>query len=69
MRIPIAHISGGDITEGAIDNEVRNAVTMMSTLHFPGTQTSAARIFVMASDVGTPCLVIVATAAVHHPIK
>lgn len=44
MRIPIAHISGGDITEGAIDNEVRNAVTMMSTLHFPGTQTSAARI-------------------------
>lgn len=41
MNIPIAHISGGDVTIGAIDNEVRNAVTMMSTLHFPGVQASA----------------------------
>lgn len=47
MRIPVAHISGGDITEGAIDNEVRNAVTMMSALHFPGTEESAARIRAM----------------------
>ena len=44
FNIPIAHISGGDITEGAIDNEVRNAVTMMSTLHFPGTEEAAERI-------------------------
>lgn len=36
MRIPVAHIAGGDITEGAIDDEVRNAVTMMSSIHFPG---------------------------------
>lgn len=41
MGIPIAHISGGDITEGAIDNYVRNAVTMMSDIHFPGTSSSA----------------------------
>lgn len=41
MRIPIAHISGGDVTEGAIDDEVRNAVSMMSTLHFPGVVDSA----------------------------
>jgi len=41
MNIPIAHISGGDVTIGAIDNEVRNAITMMSTLHFPGVQESA----------------------------
>ena len=40
MNIPIAHISGGDITEGAIDNQIRNAVTMMSSLHFPGTKPS-----------------------------
>lgn len=38
MNIPVAHISGGDVTEGAIDNQVRNAVTMMSSLHFPGTK-------------------------------
>ena len=40
-RIPIAHISGGDITEGAIDNSVRNAITMMADLHFPGNEDSA----------------------------
>lgn len=41
MRIPVAHIGGGDVTEGAVDDEVRNAVTMMSTLHFPGVKDSA----------------------------
>ena len=40
MGVPVAHISGGDVTEGAIDNQVRNAVTMMSSLHFPGTKPS-----------------------------
>ena len=44
MRIPIVHISGGDITEGAIDNEVRNAVSQMASLHFPGTEESAKRL-------------------------
>ncbi len=41
MGIPMAHISGGDITEGAIDNQIRNAITAMSDLHFPGTKESA----------------------------
>ena len=41
MGIPVAHISGGDVTEGAIDNEVRNAVSMMSAFHFPGVESSA----------------------------
>ena len=44
MNIPIAHIAGGDITDGAIDNQIRNAITMMATLHFPGTNFSAERI-------------------------
>lgn len=47
LNIPIAHISGGDITEGAIDNEVRNALSMMSSIHFPGTQESADRLYRM----------------------
>lgn len=47
FNIPIAHISGGDITEGAIDNEIRNAVTMMSSLHFPEVESSANRIINM----------------------
>lgn len=40
MGIPIVHISGGDVTEGAIDDGIRNAVTMLATYHFPGTQDS-----------------------------
>src|SRR5579871_2537920 len=41
LRIPIAHIEGGEISEGAIDDAVRNALTKMAHIHF--TSTSAAR--------------------------
>lgn len=34
LNIPIAHISGGEITEGAIDEQMRHAITKMSHLHF-----------------------------------
>lgn len=44
LNIPIAHISGGDITEGAIDNQIRDAVTMMADLHLPCTEPSAQRV-------------------------
>lgn len=47
MGIPIAHLSGGDVTKGAIDDQIRNAVTMMASLHFPGTKDSAKRIIKM----------------------
>jgi len=47
MRIPIAHVSGGDITEGAIDDEIRNAVSQLSFLHFPGTEEAARRLLSM----------------------
>lgn len=33
-RIPIAHIHGGETTEGAIDESIRHAITKMSHLHF-----------------------------------
>lgn len=47
MCIPIIHLSGGDVTEGAIDDGVRNAVTMLAEYHFPGTQSSAKNIMRM----------------------
>ena len=47
MRIPIIHISGGDVTEGAIDDGIRNAVTMLAQYHFPGTKDSAENIIRM----------------------
>lgn len=50
MRIPIAHISGGDITEGAIDNSIRHCLTKLSDIHFPGCKQSADRIIQMGEN-------------------
>lgn len=43
-HIPIAHISGGEVTKGAIDDIIRHCVTKMSYLHFPGCETYRKRI-------------------------
>lgn len=43
-RIPIAHISGGEITEGAVDDCVRHCLSKMSFLHFPGCEIYRQRI-------------------------
>lgn len=40
-KIPIAHIAGGDITEGAIDEAIRHGITKMSHLHFVTNDSSA----------------------------
>lgn len=37
-RIPITHIHGGELTEGAIDDAIRHSITKMSTLHFTATE-------------------------------
>ena len=37
-RIPIAHIHGGEITEGAYDDAIRHSITKMSHLHFTSTE-------------------------------
>jgi UDP-hydrolysing UDP-N-acetyl-D-glucosamine 2-epimerase len=37
-RIPVAHLHGGEITEGAYDDAIRHAVTKMSHLHFTSTE-------------------------------
>ena len=44
LRIPIAHIEGGEISEGAIDDAVRNAITKLSHLHFTSTEGARARV-------------------------
>ena len=50
LRIPVAHIEGGEITVGAIDDTVRNALTKMSHLHFACTRKAAERIFDMGEE-------------------
>ena len=50
LRIPIAHIEGGEITEGAIDDAVRNALTKMSHLHFTTTIKACDRVLSMGEE-------------------
>lgn len=38
MNIPIGHIHGGEITEGAVDEKIRHSITKMSYLHFTSTE-------------------------------
>lgn len=44
FRIPIAHIHGGELTEGAYDDAIRHAITKMSALHFTSTDTYRKRV-------------------------
>lgn len=50
FRIPVAHIHGGEITEGAIDNLFRHAITKMSHIHFPATKEYTDRIIQMGEQ-------------------
>lgn len=44
LRIPIAHLHGGEITQGAYDEAIRHAITKMAYLHFASTETYRQRI-------------------------
>ncbi len=50
LRIPLAHIEGGEISEGAIDDTVRNALTKMSHVHFTSTELARARVIGMGEE-------------------
>jgi UDP-hydrolysing UDP-N-acetyl-D-glucosamine 2-epimerase len=50
LRIPIAHIEGGEISEGAIDDAVRNALTKMSHIHFTSTYAARDRVIAMGEE-------------------
>jgi UDP-N-acetylglucosamine 2-epimerase (non-hydrolysing)/GDP/UDP-N,N'-diacetylbacillosamine 2-epimerase (hydrolysing) len=50
LRIPVAHIEGGEVSEGAIDDAVRNALTKMSHLHFTSTEAARARVIAMGEE-------------------
>jgi UDP-hydrolysing UDP-N-acetyl-D-glucosamine 2-epimerase len=50
LRIPMAHIEGGEISEGAIDDAVRNALTKMSHLHFVSTVEARHRVLALGEE-------------------
>ena len=62
LRIPIAHIEGGEVSEGAIDDAVRNALTKLSHVHFTPTANAQRRVLAMGEEpwrvhrVGAPSL-------------
>jgi UDP-hydrolysing UDP-N-acetyl-D-glucosamine 2-epimerase len=50
LRIPVAHIEGGEVSEGAIDDAVRNALTKMSHIHFTSTEGARERVIAMGEE-------------------
>lgn len=46
-RLPIAHIGGGDVTEGAFDDGIRHSISKLSHLHFASTDAARQRIIQM----------------------
>lgn len=62
LRIPIAHIEGGDVSLGAVDEAVRNALTKLSHIHLTTTESARQRVISMGEEpwrvhvVGSPSL-------------
>lgn len=50
FKIPIAHLHGGEVTEGAYDDAVRHSITKMSHLHFASTDEYRRRIIQMGEQ-------------------
>jgi UDP-N-acetylglucosamine 2-epimerase (non-hydrolysing)/GDP/UDP-N,N'-diacetylbacillosamine 2-epimerase (hydrolysing) len=50
LRIPIAHIEGGEVSQGAIDDQVRNALTKLAHVHFTSTETARLRVIAMGEE-------------------
>ena len=62
LRVPVAHIHGGEATEGAIDESIRHSVTKMSHLHFTAAEPYRQRVIQLGEapsrvfNVGAMCL-------------
>ena len=50
FRIPIVHIAGGEISEGAYDDSIRHAITKMASLHLTATEENRNRVIQMGEE-------------------
>src|SRR5205823_12824464 len=50
FKIPVAHIHGGELTEGAIDDALRHSITKLSQFHFVSTETHARRVMQLGEE-------------------
>jgi UDP-hydrolysing UDP-N-acetyl-D-glucosamine 2-epimerase len=53
LDVPIAHIHGGELTAGSVDDPLRHAITKMATLHFAAAEPYRRRIVQMGAPSGT----------------
>ena len=49
-KVPIAHLCGGDVTEGAIDDAMRHAITKLSSLHFVSNAEAGRRVLQLGEN-------------------
>ncbi|EEY39728.1 UDP-N-acetylglucosamine 2-epimerase [Vibrio mimicus] len=62
LKIPVAHISGGDLTAGALDDSIRHSITKLSHIHFPTTEKYRERVIQLGEqpnkvfNVGNLCI-------------
>lgn len=65
LNIPLAHLCGGDLTTGAIDDSLRHAISKMAHLHFPSNEEAARRLIQMGEaedrifNIGSPGLDVI----------
>jgi len=50
FKIPVAHIHGGEISEGAFDDALRHSITKLSHLHFVSTEENGNRVMQMGEE-------------------
>ena len=50
VHVPVAHLNGGEVTEGAMDDSIRHAITKLSYWHFPSTEVYAKRIIQLGEE-------------------
>ncbi len=50
LRIPVAHIEGGEVSQGAIDDHIRNVLTKLAHIHFTSTETARRRVIAMGEE-------------------
>lgn len=74
MNIPVAHVEGGDITEGgALDDSVRHAMTKLAHLHFTTNQQATNRLLAMGEEdwrvttAGFPAIDLIVNGQVASP--
>jgi UDP-hydrolysing UDP-N-acetyl-D-glucosamine 2-epimerase len=53
LGIPVAHIAGGEVTEGALDDSIRHAITKLASLHFVAADAYGARVRQLGEDART----------------